>query len=178
MADDWRGNIGGMDEERMSLYLSGDTNARVAVLDEDGRPYVVPLWYHWDGDAFYFVIRERSAVARHMKERKEVGISIDDTSVDDPEHGRHDEVVVSDDRITAEVVEEPHVGGEWVGIAEQMATRYLGPNGPSYIVPTLQQPRWLIKVVPDNVKTWEGVGWAKKYWVESDKGPTYEDVHK
>ena len=69
------------------------------------------------------------------------------------------------------------MGGEWVGVAEQMATRYLGPNGPDYIVPTLHQPRWLIKVVPDTVKTWEGVGWSKKYWVESEDGPSYQQVH-
>jgi len=178
MADDWRGNIGAMDEERMNLYLAGSTNARVAVLDEDGRPYVVPLWFHWDGDAFWFVIRERSAVARHMRDRAQVGIIIDDTKVDDPEHGRHFEMPKVFAQGTAEVVEEPNVGGRWVDIASQMAIRYLGPKGPSYIVPTLQQPRWLIKVTPDNLKTWEGVGWAKSYWVDSEKGPTYEEVHK
>lgn len=177
MAEDWRGKIGSMDEERMNLYLSGRTNAHVAVLDEDGRPYVVPLWYHWDGESFWFVIRERSEVARHMRQRKEVGIVIDDTSIDDSEHDRHFEMPKVFAQGTAEVVEEPNVGGQWVEIAEQMALRYLGPNGPSYIVPTLQQPRWLIKVTPDNLKTWEGVGWAKKYWVESDQGPTYEEVH-
>ena len=177
MAEDWRGKIGSMTEERMNLYLSGDTNARVAVLDDEGRPHVVPLWYHWDGESFWFVIRERSKVARHMRDNKEVGIVIDDTSVEDEENGRHFEMPKVFAQGRAEVVEEPNVGGEWVGIAEQMAVRYLGPNGPSYIVPTLEQPRWLIKVTPDNLKTWEGVGWAKKYWVEDTKGPTYEEVH-
>ena len=177
MAENWRGKIGGMNEDRMNLFLSGSTNARVAVLDEDGRPYVMPLWYHWDGDSFWFVIRERSAIARHMRDRKEVGIVIDDTSVDEPDQGREFEMPKVFAQGRAEVVEEPNVGGRWVGFAEQMAVRYLGPNGPSYIVPTLQQPRWLIKVTPDKVKTWEGVGWAKGYWVESEEGPTYEDVH-
>lgn len=177
MAEDWRGNIGGMTEERMNLYLAGGTNARVAVIDEEGRPYVNPLWYHWDGDAFWFVIRERSAIARHMAARPEVGLVIDDTSVDDPEHGRRFEMPKVFCQGRAEVVEEPNVGGAWVQVAEQMARRYLGPNGPSYIVPTLHQPRWLIKVVPHTIKTWEGVGWARKYWVESADAPSYEEVH-
>lgn len=177
MAEDWRGNIGGMDEERMNLFLSGDVNARVAVIDDQGRPYVLPLWYHWDGDAFWFVIRERSAIARFMAERPDVGLVIDATSLHDPEDGRHFEMPKVFAQGKAEVVERPNVGGEWVGIAEQMAVRYLGPNGPSYLVPTLHQPRWLIKVTPDTIKTWEGVGWAKKYWVESEEGPAYEEVH-
>jgi nitroimidazol reductase NimA-like FMN-containing flavoprotein (pyridoxamine 5'-phosphate oxidase superfamily) len=178
MAEEWRGKIGGMTKERTDLYLSGDSLARVAVLDDEGRPYVVPLWYHWDGEAFWFVIRERSAVGRYMRDNKEVGLSIDDASIDDPERGRHFEMPKVFAQGRAEVVEEPNVGGQWVKVAEEMAVRYLGPNGPSYIVPTLQQPRWLIKMVPDNMKTWEGVGWAKRYWVEGEKGPSYEDVHK
>lgn len=178
VAEDWRGRIGGMDEERMSLYLSGKALARVAMTDDGGRPYVMPLWYHWDGDAFWFVVRERSAIARFMRDRPDVGIVIDDMGrVDDPERGRHFEAPKVFAQGSAEIIEEPNVGGQWVAIAEEMAKRYLGPNGPSYITPTLQQPRWLIKVTPDNVKTWEGVGWAKKYWVDSDGGLSYKDVH-
>lgn len=177
MAEDWRGKIGGMSEERMNLYLAGSTNARVAVLDDDGRPYVLPLWFHWDGDAFWFVIRQRSEIARHMKARPDVGLVIDDTSVSDPENGRMFEMPKVFAQGKAEVVEEPNVGGRWVEYATKIATRYLGPNGPDYIVPTLEQPRWLFRVAPDHVKTWEGVGWAKGYWVEGDKGPSYEEVH-
>ena len=31
--------------------------------------------------------------------------------------------------------------------------RYLGPDGPTYLVATLEQPRWLIKINPTNVTT-------------------------
>ena len=178
MSEDWRGRIGGMDEDRMNLYLSGKTLARVAMIDDDGRPYVMPPWYHWDGDAFWFVIRERSAIARFMRGRPDVGIVIDDMGrVDDSENNRHCEAPKVFAQGTAEVVEEPNVGGQWVAIAEEMAKRYLGPNGSSYITPTVEQLRWLIKVTPDNVRTWEGLGWAKKYWVEKDAGTSYEDAH-
>jgi hypothetical protein len=27
------------------------------------------------------------------------------------------------------------------------------------------------------MKTWKGVGWAKRYWVESSGGPSFEDAH-
>jgi hypothetical protein len=41
----------------------------------------------------------------------------------------------------------------------------------------MQQPRWLIRLVPDEVKTWKGVGWAKRYWVDSSGGPSFEKAH-
>jgi hypothetical protein len=102
----------------------------------------------------------------------------------DKEHGKPDEDSGSVAQIpkiiasgTAEVVERPNVGGQWVAIAADMARRYLGENGPSYLESTLQQPRWLIRLVPDEVKTWKGVGWAKRYWVDSSGGPSFEKAH-
>ena len=77
----------------------------------------------------------------------------------------------------AELVEEPNIGGQWVEVANRMSVRYLGENGPQYLVPTLQQPRWLFRIVPENVKTWQGVGWARHYWVEDTGGPSYEEAH-
>ena len=77
----------------------------------------------------------------------------------------------------AELVERPNVGGQWIEVARRMAVRYLGPDGPTYLTPTLNQPRWLFRFRPTNVKTWQGVGWAKRYWVEDSGGPTYEEAH-
>jgi hypothetical protein len=177
MAEEWRGKIGSMEPERRDLYLAGDSLVRLSVIDDEGRPYVVPLWYHWDGESFWFVIRERSAIARFMKERPGVGLVIDEMEVVDPEHGRYFAAPKVFAQGDVELIEEPNVGGQWVDIARQMAVRYLGENGPSYIVPTLEQPRWLFRLTPTVMKTWEGVGWAKKYWVETDKGPSYGEVH-
>ncbi len=177
MAKNWRGKIGGMEPERRDLFLEGDSLVRVAAIDDDGRPYVLPLWYHWDGEAFWFVIREKAAIARYMKARPSVGLVIDEMEVNEPEHGRQFAAPKVFAQGDAELIEEPNVGGQWVEIAEKMALRYLGEHGPDYIVPTLQQPRWLFKMVPDVLKTWEGVGWSKKYWVETEKGPSYEEVH-
>jgi hypothetical protein len=27
------------------------------------------------------------------------------------------------------------------------------------------------------LKTWEGTGWAKRYWVETEKSVSYEEAH-
>jgi len=61
------------------------------------------------------------------------------------------------------VIEEPNVGGQWVEIARKMSYRYLGEHGPDYLVPTLDKARWLFKIVPTELSTWQGVDWHPKY---------------
>lgn len=77
----------------------------------------------------------------------------------------------------AELVERPNVGGKWVEVATRMSLRHLGEDGPKCLTPTLNQPRWFFRFKPSNVRTWQGVGWARRYWVEDSGGPTYEEAH-
>ena len=42
---------------------------------------------------------------------------------------------------------------------------------------TENQPRWLCRVEPTVRKTWEGTGWAKKYWIENEKSISYDEAH-
>jgi len=175
--DDFRGDMGGLSDEEMNDFLSGNSLARLAVLKTDGAPYVVPVWYHWDGEALWFVGRERSAWCKHIANDGRTAVVIDSEHSDPDESGQRVEIpkVVMEGQ--SEVVEEPNVGGQWVDIAEKMSYRYLGPNGPTYLTSTLNQPRWLIKMTPSNIKSWKGVGWAKRYWVEGTGGPSYEEAH-
>jgi nitroimidazol reductase NimA-like FMN-containing flavoprotein (pyridoxamine 5'-phosphate oxidase superfamily) len=164
---EWRGKIGGMNRDEMEAFLAKGKFMRLACLDEDGGPYVVPCWQDWDGKAFWVVPRERSTWARHMARDGRVSFVIDDEQTLEKVWGKG----------RAELVEEPNVGGQWVEVANRMAVRYLGPNGPAYLVPTLKQPRWLFRIVPTQLKTWQGVGWARRYWVEETGGPSYEEAH-
>jgi len=97
--------------------------------------------------------REKSAWANYLAEDSRCAISIDE-----PEGLRK---VVA--QCTAHLVEEPNVGGRWVPIGERMSTRYLGENGPKYLEPTLDKLRWLFRLDPVNVQTWQGVDWAARY---------------
>lgn len=157
MADEsWRGKIGKLAGEELDVFLSSGIVARVATIDERGWPYVVPAWFEWDADdgIFWLIARRKSAWAIHLKENPRVALSIDE------EGAPYRKVQVQG---LAEIIEEPNVGGAWVEIANRMAVRYLGEHGPDYLVPTLDKPRWLIKVAPDRFATWQGVDWASKY---------------
>ena len=37
--------------------------------------------------------------------------------------------------------------------------------------------RWLFKITPAWLQTWQGVGWARRYWVEDAAGPSFEEAH-
>ena len=175
--NDFRGSLGGLTKDEIDQFLAGNSLARLATIKADGAPYVVPVWYHWDGNALWFIGRERSAWCKYIADDPRTAVVIDSEHSDPDESGKRVEIpkVVMEGH--SEIVEEPNVGGKWVAIAEQMSYRYLGPNGPTYLTSTINQPRWLIKMTPSNIKSWKGVGWAKRYWVEGAEGFTYEEAH-
>jgi len=166
-SQEYRGKVGGMSEAEMQVFLEKGVCARVACLDTDGNPYVTVVWHEWRDGAFWFVGRKHAGWCEFMANDDRVSIVVDvpDTL----------EKVWC--KATAEVIEEPNVGGEWVSIAERMSVRYLGPDGPTYLTASLQQPRWLIKATPTELQTWQGVGWARRYWVKDTGGPGYDEAH-
>jgi PPOX class probable F420-dependent enzyme len=156
VSDDWRGTIGAIEREEMDEMLTGGIVCHLAVVDEGGWPYVVPVWFEWDpvDDVFWIIPRQKSAWATFMAREPRVALTID---TPEPPYRK-----VAAQGI-AEVVEEPNVGGQWVEIARRMSVRYLGPHGPDYLVPTLDKPRWLFRVKPKKLLTWQGVDWHPKY---------------
>ncbi len=153
MADEWRGKVGGMDEDEVSEFLQGPHLVRFGCIDDEGWPYVVPIWYQYRDGGFYVIPRARSKWAKYVQREPRVHLCIDI-----PDNLK--KVMV---RGKAEIVEEPNTGGKWVEIATEMSVRYFGENGPKYLEPTLVEPRWLIFVRPESRTTWQGVDWAKRY---------------
>lgn len=151
--ESWRGKVGALDHTEVATFLAEPHLARLACLDAEGWPYVVPCWHEWTGRGWWVIPREKSAWARHLERDPRCGVSID-------EAGRQRKVVA---QCTAELVERPNVGGRWVAIAERMATRYLGENGPRYLEPTLDKPRWLFHLRSERLQTWQGQDWAARY---------------
>ena len=132
----FRGDLGGLTAEEMEQFLAGSPLARLATLKPDGSPYVMPVWYQWDGEALYFVGRQRALWCEYIKADGRVSVVIDAPHSDPDEAGQAMEIPKVYMEGIATIEEEPNVG----------------------------------------VKTWKGVGWARRYWVE-DSGPTYEEAH-
>lgn len=163
----WRGRVGGMTPEQVDAFLAEGRNMYLACLKPDGWPYVTICWHEWRDGSFWVVPRQRSRWAEYLKADPRVSVVIEEKETL--------RKVLAQGR--AEVVEEPSLGGQWVEVATRMTYRYLGSNGPAYLEPTLHQPRWLFRIHPESMKTWQGVGWARHYWVEGTGGPSYEQAH-
>ena len=153
MSEEWRGKVGALAQDEVDEFLAEGRIARLACLDADGWPYVVPVWHEWGGSAFWLVARRRSVWAKHLRADGRCAITVD-------EDGRQRKVLA---QCRAEIVEEPCLDGAWVPVAERMSVRYLGENGPKYLVPTMDKPRWLIRLDPVKVQTWQGNDWADRY---------------
>ena len=155
-ADRWRGNVGPMQSEEVNEFLQEPNFARLATVDGDGWPYVVPVWHEWFDRRFWLVGRRRSAWAGFLVAEPRCAVTVD-------EAGGQRKVIA---QCRAQVVEEPNVGGRWVEIARRMSVRYLGEHGPDYLQPTLGWSRWLFALDPVQVWSWQGNDWARRYKVE------------
>lgn len=151
--ESWRGKIGRLEREELERFLAEGHLMRLACLDEQGWPYVIPVWHEWDGDGWWVIPRARSVWALHLRRDPRCAVSVDEV-------GTQRKVIA---QCRARMVEEPNLGGRWVAIAERMAVRYLGENGLRYLAPTLGQRRWLFHLEPVRMLTWQGVEWAARY---------------
>lgn len=152
---EWMGKMRGLKKEEIKEFLAGPVVARVATVKPDGSPYVAPVWQEFDGEAIYFIPRERSAFVSHIKANPRVAISC---ALDTAPYTR----VLFEGK--AEILEGPsRVEGKVLEMGQRMSRRYLGEHGPEYLEPTRDRPRFLVRVIPDKITSWEGVEWHEKY---------------
>src|SRR5258706_10235875 len=140
---DWMGKNSALSKEEVKDFLAGPVVARIATIDEEGLPYITPVWQEWDGEAMWIVPRERSAWVKHIKHNPNVAVSC---AMD---AGSYTRVLF---RGKAEIVVGPtRMEGQCLEVANRMARRYLGQeHGPEYLVPTYDRPRYLIKIKPSS----------------------------
>lgn len=67
-----------MTAEEMQTLLSKPNNAIIAVNRAKGGPQLTPVWYVWDGEAFYFsTTRDRSKYP-NLKRDQNISLIVDD----------------------------------------------------------------------------------------------------
>ncbi|MFQ5795313.1 MAG: pyridoxamine 5'-phosphate oxidase family protein [Candidatus Bipolaricaulia bacterium] len=153
--------MGKLSAEELGRFLSLPWNGRLATVTPSCTPYVTPVWYEYDPSkrAFYVMARARSAYIEHIKKNPQVAFHIAD---DGPEHTR---VLVEG---TAKILEGPTPPSQSErlrALADRMARRYMGEEGPAYVQKTLDQPRYLLEVTPKKLTSWTGAGvWHPRYY--------------
>ncbi len=163
----------GMSVQEMKRFLRGAHIAKLATAKRGGWPYVVPVWYEWDGKNCYVVGRKKSDWIGHIKNDPRVTILIDE-----PEPPYHKVIIEGIAKVVGVKL------SDWVGIGKKMVKRYYGPAaGISYLKGSLDQPRVTIRITPRKISTWVNptdremkrkprLAWHPRYYAAGTKWST------
>ena len=122
--------------------LALDVPGRLATLDKDGFPHVVPIWFVWDGHAFYMSsLPDRAHVKRLTRDpRASICIDVEEDERDDGERPNRAVRAVG----PAEVFVDED--GAWT---RRITEKYVrGPGRDSRIEKRTAEERWVIRLQP------------------------------
>ena len=150
---------GKLTNTELAEFLQQPWNARLATVSPAGRPYVTPVWYSYDGAQghFYVVARERAAYIEHLRHNPAVALHMADDV-----HLEHTRALIEGNAATGQAIA-PSADPWLQGLINDMAVRYMGPDGPRYAARTLDRPRVLITITPERIQSWTGGEWAERY---------------
>lgn len=112
--------------------------ARIATVDADGTPRVVPLWFILDGNLLCFTPREPAMIWQNMLRDPRVGVSIDE-----------DEIPYRKVTLQAhiQVLYQPGRDRLWQHLYRAIASRYISVEAANaYVDGTDDQPRALCAI--------------------------------
>lgn len=161
------------DDELDAFLDEREHLARIATVDEDGYPRVLPLWFVRRGTLLLFTPRSPAVIWKNLRRDPKVGVSIDES--EQP----YRKVTVQGD---VEVVHPPGEDDAWRDLYRDIAKRYTADwFADAYVNGTDDQPRALCAVdlaaPTTRLSTWRmpvhgedrrGV-WAKRYYLPGTK---------
>lgn len=146
---------GGLDAAARDALLRQPIVGRLATIDDDGYPMIVPVWFDWEGTAFLIVARARSRYLAHLRRDPRVALSI--VAPDDPDVRVHV-------RGRAAIIAGPGpLEGELLALARRLAERYEGPAGLDYIEASRAWERCLVRIDPERITSWASPDWHPRY---------------
>lgn len=154
------GKMRALTNDEIVEFLSGPITARLGTVKPDGSPYVTPVWQEYDGRAIYFMPRAKARFMKYILANPRICLHC---AIDEIPFTR----VLFEGR--AEIVAGPERLDGWtLEMGRRMAKRYLGEHGPKYLDDSKDRPRYLVKLVPEKITSWEGVEWHPRY-LETEK---------
>ncbi len=126
--------------------MEGLRTAKVATMNEDGRPHVAPVWFDLDGEDLLFTTGERTAKGRAIRRDPRVCLCVDD------ERPPFSFVMIEG---TATVVEDP---GQLLYWATRIGGRYMGQDrAESYGTRNAVPGELVVRVHPTRIVGYERV---------------------
>lgn len=152
------GASGPLGPAELDEFLAGGWVATLSCLKDNGYPYSVPVWYHWERSRFWVVPRARAEWARYLERNPRVSLAVSESS---PPFRR---VLVEGN---AQALTNAQAEDRAHELTMLMATRYLGPAAASYLEATASQLYRVFAIVPEKLVTWHGLA----------SHPRYQSVH-
>jgi len=146
---------GALSEAEVDALLARPILARLATIDQEGAPSIVPVWTEWDAGALWVVARAGAGFVGHIRREPRVGVSI----VDDVDPDRRIQMAGR-----ATIVAGPGpLDGRMLEAARRMGRRYEGEPGIAYVEATRSWPRCLIRIDPLRIRSWGSPEWHPRY---------------
>ena len=159
--------VPGLDPDATRSFLDEPGHLlRLATVDADGAPHVVPIWFIFDDDCIFFTPRLKSAWWGHIQRDPRVALTIDE------DESPYRKVAL---QAAATIEFEPGHDDSWRDRYRAIAKRYTAAEfADAYVNATIEEPRALLSVPcnPADVTTWRmpiagedpaGV-WADRYY--------------
>ncbi|MEO8229174.1 MAG: TIGR03618 family F420-dependent PPOX class oxidoreductase [Chloroflexota bacterium] len=154
---------GGLGPVELDALLRRPVLGRLATIDPDGYPAIVPIWFEWDGHAILLVARGRARYLDDIRREPRVAFSV--VADDDPDVRVHL-------RGRAEIVTDAApLEGETLALARRLTERYEGPAGLDYIDASRSLERCVVRIVPDRTISWGSPDWHPRYRDPDPGGP-------
>lgn len=155
-----------LDKPRLDEFLQGSSIiAILATLDRRQHPYLIPVWYEWDGSAIWIISKPRAEYVKNLKRNAYAAVSIATSTLP------YVRVLIQG---RAQLIETDQ---DWLPMGFRMAERYLGKKeGRAYIDKTKDWKRLYIKLKPTRILSWDGGAsghaWGKKYIQRAPRAPS------
>jgi hypothetical protein len=142
----WTG-AGPIERAELDSFLSQALVASLSYLSDDGYPASVPLWYDWDGHAFWLVPSPAAEWAEYVRRNPRVSLSISEST---PPLRR----VLARGPILP--VDDPDAS-QWRSVEGRLAARYARLDPSRLLEGRSAQSRTLLRLVPQQLIAWRGL---------------------
>jgi hypothetical protein len=142
----WAG-AGPIEPRELDAFLTQSLVASLSYLSDDGYPASVPLWYDWDGQAFWLVPSPAAEWAEHVRRNPRVSLSISESV---PPLRR----VLARGPILP--VDDPDAS-QWRSVEGRLAARYARLDPSRLLEGRSGQSRRLLRLAPEQLIAWRGL---------------------
>ena len=143
--------MGRMTQQELVEFLARVEVCKLACLEPDGWPYVVPCVCFYRDSGFYVGTRDRSAWGQYLRRDGRVSLSLEEGDRRAQVQGR------------AERIEGPVMGtGK---LYELFKERYAAGWETSHYFQSIAryEPMWGFFIRPERITAWQGGEWARRY---------------